>query len=176
MSLIAVVLLIAADVAWSASGGVGHSHHMKRQQQQLPQLTLDVEHHTGIEHNPAAHPMPEYYFSQDQNLLFNFTCTIKHPSYKYKLTMTKEQVFHSKRLASHPLQSLSKTDHSILTLFFNFFFKDGDKGAPIDLIDPNDYNMINPAIKDSRYSVEFTEPSYPDGARYIRISLIVKRN
>ncbi len=52
---------------------------------------------------------------------------------------------------------------------------DGDKGAPIDLIDPNDYNLVNPAIKDTRYAVEFTEPSYPDGARYIRMSLTIRR-
>jgi hypothetical protein len=91
------LVLVFVDVKCAA--GVGHSHHMKRQQQSLvPQLTLDVEPHHGIEPTNLHTPVPEYHFSQDSNLLFNFTCTIKHPSYKYKLTMTKEQVFHSRLL------------------------------------------------------------------------------
>lgn len=75
---------------------VGHYHHNKRNQPQLtPTLTLDVEPHPGIVPS-HVHPtaVPDYYFPVDAGL-FNFTCTIKHPSYKYKLTITREQIFNS---------------------------------------------------------------------------------
>lgn len=95
----AILLLNEANrlEAASASYIVGHYHHNKRQQPSLvPTLTLDVEPHHGIEPS-HAHPLatPDYYFPVDAGL-FNFTCTIKHPSFKFKLTMTREQIFNSK--------------------------------------------------------------------------------
>lgn len=92
-----LILVILIKLSESVSLIVGHSHHNKRQQPQLiPTLTLDVEPHHGIEPSTShAAAITDYYFPVGAGL-FNFTCTIKHPSFKYKLTITKEQVFNSK--------------------------------------------------------------------------------
>lgn len=80
-----------------SSLAVGHYHHNKRQSiNQQPMLTLDVEPHAGIlpTHAQTA-AVPDYYFPVDAGL-FNFTCTIKHPSYFNKLVITRERLLNSK--------------------------------------------------------------------------------
>jgi hypothetical protein len=76
---------------------VGHSHHNKRQQPGLtPSLNLDVGPHSVIQPSTAPkREIPEYYFNTGAKL-FNFTCTIKHPSFRYKLSITREQIYNSK--------------------------------------------------------------------------------
>jgi hypothetical protein len=113
-SIFYLILTINKNVVESLA--VGHYHHNKRNQPQLtPTLTLDVEPHPGIVPS-HVHPtaVPDYYFPVDAGL-FNFTCTIKHPSYKYKLTITREQIFNSN---SNRFFVFNKT--SILNNFFNF--------------------------------------------------------
>jgi hypothetical protein len=88
---IAATLLIIATVMIERreAAAMGHSHHVKRQQPNLPQLTLTVEPLHGVE--PPSHiPIPDYHFPVDSGL-FNFTCTIKHPQHRYKLSISKEQ-------------------------------------------------------------------------------------
>jgi hypothetical protein len=76
---------------------IGHSHHNKRQQPGLtPSLNLDVGPHSVIQPSTAPRKeIPEYYFTTGAKL-FNFTCTIKHPSFRYKLSITREQIYNSK--------------------------------------------------------------------------------
>ena len=88
---IAATLLIIATVVIDRreAAAMGHSHHVKRQQPNLPQLTLTVEPLHGVE--PPSHiPIPDYHFPVDSGL-FNFTCTIKHPQHRYKLSISREQ-------------------------------------------------------------------------------------
>ena len=95
----AILLGLCTEEVSSMSMLAGHYHHNKRQQSALsPTLTLDVEPHPGLVHSYANHtPITEYYFPVDSGVL-NFTCTIKHPSFKYKLTMVREQLFNSEFL------------------------------------------------------------------------------
>ena len=91
--LLMLLVLATTSTSEARAAIVGHSHHNKRHQPGLsPMLILDVEPHTGA-HTTNQHtaPIPEYYFPIDSGLL-NFTCTIKHPSYKYKLTITRETI------------------------------------------------------------------------------------
>lgn len=87
----AALIVLASQLGVSAAAMIGHSHHVKRQQPNMPQLTLNVEPSHGIEptHAPAAQP-PDYHFPVESSL-FNFTCTIKHPQHRYKLSIIKEQ-------------------------------------------------------------------------------------
>lgn len=53
---------------------------------------------------------------------------------------------------------------------------DGEKAAPLDMIDSNDY-VLNTAINDKRMEIEYSEPNYPDpSAKYLRVSLFIKSN
>ena len=58
--------------------------------------------------------------------------------------------------------------------FLYIWFKDGEKSAPLELLDQNDY-ILNSHIKDSnRMRIEYSEPNYLDpNARHLRISLII---
>lgn len=74
-----------------AASYMAHSHHNKRQQPaKTPQLTLNVEPHHGIEpHHSHPSVVRDFYFPLGASL-FNFTCTIKHPSHRYRLLITRE--------------------------------------------------------------------------------------
>ena len=69
----------------------------QRQQRQnkppvpLPQLTLDITQDARILPTPHGDPVPKYDFKIDDVL--NFTCTIKHPSFKYKMRIVKTSKF-----------------------------------------------------------------------------------
>jgi hypothetical protein len=102
IAITTIIYAIQLQHVDSMSMLVGHYHHNKRQQSGLsPQLTLDVEPHPGLAHTYVNHtPITEYYFPADSSVL-NFTCTIKHPSFKYKLTMMREQVYNSEFRFKH---------------------------------------------------------------------------
>lgn len=124
-----------------------HSHHMKRQGgggPQLPQLHLEVASDKTFSNAYPHASTPEYHMSQSDNIAFNFTCNIKNPSHKYKLTMTKEQIL-----------------------------SDGTRAPPENLIDPDNIENVSPEIKKkfaARYSIDYVEVE----PRALRISLIIK--
>lgn len=140
---VALLMLFVEECA-GKSLLVGHYHHNKRQMKRLnPQLTLDVEPHPGLTQAFANHtPVTEYYFPIDSGR-FNFTCTIKHPSFRYKLTITREQIFNN-----------------------------GVQGPPVNMIDSNDYKLSS-KINDKRMSVGYSEPELEPGANFLRVSLII---
>jgi len=99
VTTIACLIIMMMNTQTASSIAVGHYHHNKRQSiNQPPMLTLDVEPHAGIlpTHAPTA-AVPDYYFPVDAGL-FNFTCTIKHPSYFNKLVITRERLLNSESI------------------------------------------------------------------------------
>jgi len=142
---IAATLLIIATVMIERreAASMGHSHHVKRQQPNLPQLTLTVEPLHGVE--PPSHiPIPDYHFPVDSGL-FNFTCTIKHPQHRYKLSISREQT------------------------------KLNGQKAVTDFIDPSDYKIHPDLAVGDRMAIEYSEPTFLDqGATYIRVTLLIK--
>jgi hypothetical protein len=125
-TLVYAILALASHQATAMSMLAGHYHHNKRQQSGLsPTLTLDVEPHPGLTHSYVNHtPITEYYFPVDSGIL-NFTCTIKHPSFKYKLTMVREQVFNSKFLILYFEENRTrpKLNQLSLPMFYRVGFK-----------------------------------------------------
>lgn len=87
-----LVILVVLAVGWiEALAIVGHSHHMKRQSSsKMPTLTLDIEPQHGIDPTHTDPEVPLHRFPVDSGR-FNFTCTIKHPQHRYKLTISREQ-------------------------------------------------------------------------------------
>lgn len=138
-----LLMLVMAVTSAEALALVGHSHHMKRQQPNLPLLTLDVEPTHGIDTSHKDPEVPLHRFPVDSGR-FNFTCTIKHPSHRYKLTVMREQQLN-----------------------------DG-KSISIDFIDPSDYilNPVynNGRTRIDFSEPNFIDSS----AQFIRISLIIE--
>jgi len=116
----------------------------------MPTLTVDV--------GPQSPTVPnllnqentvEYYFPEGASL-FNFSCVIKHPSFRYKIQITREQELNS-----------------------------GIKSGPIELIDSTDMEQVNPLVKDERTNIIFEEftgqlnPNEPS-AKYLKASFLIK--
>ena len=129
-----------------------YHHNVKRQdgKKLMPTLTVDV--------GPQSPTVPnllnpentvEYYFPEGASL-FNFSCVIKHPSFRYKIQITREQELNS-----------------------------GIKSGPIELIDSTDMEQVNPLVKDDRTNIVFEEfagqlnPSEPS-AKYLKASFLIK--
>jgi hypothetical protein len=94
LSIVLYAIVLFQVESSPASFMVGHSHHNKRQQpSNTPQLILNVESepHHGIEPSQIQRPSPPDFYFPVTASLFNFTCTIKHPQYRYKLIITREQ-------------------------------------------------------------------------------------
>lgn len=104
-----------------------HDHSIVKRQTVpplTPTLTVDV----GSQ--PPILPFPEvdeFYFPVNANL-FNFTCMIKNPSYRYKMKITREQEFNN-----------------------------GSKNGPINLLNSDDMENLNPAVADPRFKVVFDD-------------------
>lgn len=144
-----VFILLNLNKAYGLA--VGLNQQFKRQSaNNLPMLTLDVEPHAGVLPSHAqtsTTAVPDYYFPIGAGL-FNFTCTIKHPSYFDKLVITRE------RLLSN-----------------------GERLPAEDLIASSGY-VLNPLINDKRISLEFFSPDqlkYLDqNVLHLRATLLIK--
>jgi hypothetical protein len=144
--LIAVLLLVDVE-----SISIDQHFIMKRNTIR-PTLTVDI--------GPQSSSVPsvlnqdsisDYYFPVDGQL-FNFSCVIKQPSYRFKIALLREQELNN-----------------------------GEKKGPIDLTDPTDMTQVNPSLSESnRLEIKFDEFNAPDKdkpdeqVKYLRASFLAK--
>ena len=65
-----------------------------KRQQLTPTLTVDVGPPSADRPVSQTGAPVDFYFPVDSPI-FNFSCTIKHPSYRYSMSMTREQISNS---------------------------------------------------------------------------------
>jgi len=127
-------------------------HSIMKRNTIKPTLTVDI--------GPQSSSVPsvlnqdsilDYYFPVDGQL-FNFSCVIKQPSFRFKIALLREQELNN-----------------------------GEKKGPIDLTDPTDMTQVNPTLSDSnRLEIKFDEFTAPDKdkpdeqVKYLRASFLAK--
>lgn len=128
-----VGLLSNLNESKSIDSSIEHSIQKRQDNKKMvptltPTLTVDI--------GPQSPPMipfqedvSEYYFPVNATL-FNFTCVIKHPSYRYKMKVTREQEYNN-----------------------------GSKNGPISLFSPEDMELVNPLIQEPRLKMSFDDTS-----------------
>jgi hypothetical protein len=74
---------------------VGNLVQARSTSKPMPTVTVDIAPSTS-EYEQSGKPDTLFYPLNKQGFLFNFSCTIKHPSYRYKMTIVREQTINGK--------------------------------------------------------------------------------